>query len=156
MIKVLLLLLGLGQTTETMAPSKNHCLHSAQQWEHTDYIHLKGFMIPSVWCWRDLNNPYIWNFLFSFITSTMPLQAVILPLLFSSSSLFSYPWHLFFKKEIFFFWEITSKFQSRKKKAALESERVIIASGMEDRRKCQIKGLNFKRQEHSDRKRRWK
>lgn len=39
-------------------------------------------------------------------------------------------------------------------KAALEGGRaVIIASGMQNGRKCQIKTLTFKWQEHSDRKR---
>lgn len=39
-------------------------------------------------------------------------------------------------------------------KAALESGRtVILASGMEDRRKCQIKRLDFKCHKHSDRDR---
>lgn len=67
-------------------------------------------------------------------------------LLFSSPSLFNYPW-LFFNRDFFFSEKLQSKFQSRKTKASLESERVIIASGMEDRRKCQIKGLNFKKQQ---------
>lgn len=92
-----------------------------------------------------LSNPYSWNLLFSFITSTVPLQAIIVscfPLLLSSII------HGFFLTEIFFFSEkLQSKFQSRKTKASLETERVIIASGMEDRRKCQIKGLNFKKQQ---------
>lgn len=39
-------------------------------------------------------------------------------------------------------------------KAALESGRtVILASGMENRRKCQIKRLDFKCHKHSDRDR---
>lgn len=150
MIKLWLLLFDLGQTTEAMAPGKNHCLPSSE-----------NIRIPftSRGSWSPLTNPYSWNLLFSFITSTVPLQAIILSLLFFSPSPFNYTWHLFFKREIFFSWEITSKFQvqEKKKKAALESERIIIASGMEDRRKCQIKELNFKRQQHSDRKRRrWK
>lgn len=49
-MKLLLLLFGLGQPIEVMVISKNLCLRGAQQREHKDSAHLKGFVIPSFWC----------------------------------------------------------------------------------------------------------